>query len=1406
MTVSPVWKLLRESNNGAVGAAYHHNPRLDLLTLLDRQPRKVLDVGCATGATGQALRQRFPEVELWGVEQNAAAAKIAAQTYRTVFIDVFSHVDFATSGLMPESIDTVILADVLEHMADPWDTLQRLLPLLHPNAQLLVSLPNARNLWLLNELAEGRWTYEDQGIMDVTHLRFFTRAEGQRMLEETGYRVEGIAWGPDSRFLNAPVPQHFPTRIESEKIVLKDVTAADFQELVSLQIFFRAGLGTSLPKSHGDTHFISTSDAKNKNTTPNDPCHFSGPLRQSQTAVILHLFYAELWDEIADALFSLGEDFNLYVSVTESAESLVSKISQRVPSAQIFVRPNRGRDIAPRLALAKAAIAAGHEYLLFIHSKKSPHLRQMKPEQIHVDFLSHGDGDRWRRDLLDNLLAPSVVAHVRERFTSAQRVGMIGPAGFWLPLEMVKDANRPRVGPLMDRLGIMIDPRRYGFFAGSMFWARAQALAPLLALDLKPEDFEEESGQVDGTLAHAIERLFAVVTERAGFVVEDTTSHECLRPLGPLLPWLAAQRWSPQESLWAQQALANGTSSTVISLLVMENGREVSAQATHASLSQQWSPVRVGAIAAGDDPVATINTTFAEMDAGWLAVLDAGDELAPDATFRLAQSIQNHPEWQIIYTDEDSLTAEGEHVNPHCKPDFNLDYLRSLPYIGGLMLIKKTLFDVLDGFDPQADGAEDYDFLLRAWERVGDAGIGHIPEVLYHRHQGSSHCRKSVPEILEAGRQALVRHFERLQIPAEVQLGPFPPSFRVRYPLGATPLVSILIPTRNQLGFLQRCIESIIEKTQYLAYEVLIIDNDSDDAEARTYLDMLTAQEESMGGRLRVLRYPGAFNFSAMNNMAVDAAHGDYILLLNNDTAALHEDWLDEMVSHALRPEVGIVGAKLLYPDGKIQHAGVILGMKGPAEHPFIGHVPEDRGYFGRAMLTQNYSAVTGACLLISKSLYQEVGGLDEQQFKVSYNDIDLCLKVREAGHKIVWTPWAMLLHEGSASQKGAVEQKADKDKLARFAAEKEAFYKRWLPQLAFDPAYNRHLSLASTDFLLEDQAALTWDPEWQPRPRILVHPADREGCGEYRIISPMRALRAAGKVQGWETMRIFEPAEMERFSPDSIVLQRQMEWPQIEALERHKRLHKAFRVFEIDDLITNLPVKSVHKGQIHKDIAKRFRKAAGLCDRLVVATEPLAQAYKGFSDEVRVQPNCVERTVWGGLLPCRRGGARPRVGWAGGVGHTGDLELVADVVRDLANAVEWVFFGLCPEALRPYVHEFHPGVPLPQYPAKLASLDLDLAIAPLEANPFNDAKSHLRILEYGVLGFPVVCSDITPYQGDFPVWRVANRYRDWMKVIREAISDRTALAAVGDALRDQVRARWMLEDRLDDWLQAWLP
>lgn len=830
-------------------------------------------------------------------------------------------------------------------------------------------------------------------------------------------------------------------------------------------------------------------------------------------------------------------------------------------------------------------------------------------------------------------------------------------------------------------------------------------------------------------------------------------------------------------------------------------------------LASDWFPDQIGlsVVPQGKTLIAEINAQLLHSGADWLGILDGGDLLEPATTFHILQALHEHPDWQLIYSDEDMLTPDGQHVNPHCKPDFNLDYLRSLPYIGGLLLVRRDLFEALGGFDPEAEGAEDYDLLLRAWEHLQVTGateraIGHIAEVLYHRRQGSGHTQKSVPEILAAGQSVLQAHFRRLGIAAEVRPGPFPPSFRVRWPLPEhPPLVSILVPTRNQLGMLQRCIESVIEKTKYQAYEIIIIDNDSDDADTCQYLTAIEAKEAALGGRLRVLRHPGPFNFSAMNNAAARAARGAYLLLLNNDTAALHDDWLDEMMGHAIRPDVGIVGAKLLFPNGKVQHAGVILGMRGPAEHPFINRAPEDRGYFGRAQLTQNLSAVTGACLLIRKSVFEQVGGLDEEAFKVSYNDIDLCLKVREAGLRIVFTPYALLLHEGSASQRGQVEAKPDAAKQKRFAEERDAMYDKWLPALAFDPAYNRHLTLASTDFLLEDQPPLTWDPAWRPRPRILVHPADREGCGEYRIIAPMRALNRAGMTQGWETMRLYEPAEMQRMDPDVLVVQRQMEWPQIAAIERHAKFSRAFRVFEIDDLITNLPVKSVHKGQIHKDITKRFRKAAGLCNRLVVATEPLAKAYAGFADEVVVCENTIEDARWGHLRPARAERARPRVGWAGGVGHTGDLELIVDVVRETAGEIDWVFLGMCPEALRPVVKEFHPGVHLDQYPAKLASLDLDLAVAPLEDNAFNEAKSHLRLLEYGILGYPVICSDLAPYQGDFPVTRVLNRYRDWLRAIREAVSDREALRARGDALRDVVRERWLMENNLDTWLKAWM-
>jgi hypothetical protein len=459
-------------------------------------------------------------------------------------------------------------------------------------------------------------------------------------------------------------------------------------------------------------------------------------------------------------------------------------------------------------------------------------------------------------------------------------------------------------------------------------------------------------------------------------------------------------------------------------------------------------------------------------------------------------------------------------------------------------------------------------------------------------------------------------------------------------------------------------------------------------------------------------------------------------------------------------------------------------------------------------MLPQAYSAVTAACLLTRKTHYEAVGGLDETTFQVNFNDVDYCLKLRERGLKVIWTPHATLRHEESVSQAAAdVELLAREEKYKRLYREVEAVVAKWPRWFANDPAYNRNLSLIQP-FQPEPTPALTWDPEWRPAHRVLSIHADTMGCGEYRIIAPMRALTRAGKVMGWDAAGYFHPREYARMDPESVVFQRQLEWGQIEFMQRIARITKAFRVYELDDLISNIPIMSSQKKVFveQKDVNKRFRKAVSLCHRFVVSTEYLAEAFKGYCDEIVVVPNYLERARWDGYRPIRRGGAKARVGWAGSATHAGDLRLIVDVVKATADEVDWIFFGMCPDAIRPMVREFHEPVKLDDYAAKLASLDLDLAIAPLEDIPFNHGKSHLRLLEYGVMGYPVVCSDITPYRGAFPVARVAPKFKAWVEAIRERVADRDALAREGDALRDHVQRHWMLEDHLDVWLRAWLP
>lgn len=880
--------------------------------------------------------------------------------------------------------------------------------------------------------------------------------------------------------------------------------------------------------------------------------------------------------------------------------------------------------------------------------------------------------------------------------------------------------------------------------------------------------------------------------------------------------WMDANVLAPRQLLQLSEKVAELAETRLIVVVLVRPGDELTLSATLESLQAQHSQadeIWLFGEASGQlqqlairhqGPLRhwmqALNSHLGQPN-DWFVVLYAGDRLADHACLLLRAYLQQQSQLQVCYFDEDWQLPMGGSAKPVFKPDFNLDMLRSFPYTGHALALRSGALAELGGLEDSYGELALQDLLFRAVESSGFMAVGHLPEVILHAAEAFESWLAR-PEIASMAGLVTAQHLQRLGVEHQIEQGHLPGFNRVRYLPTAQPLVSIVVPTKDQLPMLQRCLESIIERTRYARYELLVIDNASETPEARSYLAGLAGLGSE---QIRVLSYPHPFNYAAINNFAVTQARGELTLLLNNDTAVLHADWLDTLVSLALRPEVGLVGPKLLYPDGTVQHGGVVLGLRGPADHPFLGMERDAPGYMHRLQVEQNYSALTAACLMIPTQLYHELGGMDEEAFKVSYNDVDLCLKVREAGYLAVWTPHVCLLHEGSVSQR-QVDRTAQEAKRVRFVAEQDAFYARWHEQIGHDPAYNKNLSLNAAGFEFESDVALTWRPlHWRPEPVVLAHPADHAGCGHYRIIQPFEALQAAGLVDGMLSDGLLSVSDLERYAPDAIVLQRQIGEERLEAMRRIKAFSSAFKVYELDDYLPNLPLKSLHRTHMSKDILRTIRRGCSYVDRFVVSTDALAEAFAGIHPDIRVVPNRLPAGWWRGLSNHRRQGVRPRVGWAGGVSHSGDLDLIADVVRELAGEVEWVFFGMCPDKLRPYVSEFYAGVAIERYPRRLAALGLDLALAPVEQNLFNECKSNLRLLEYGACGFPVICSDVGCYRSDLPVTRVKNRFKDWVDAIRMHINDLDEAARLGDQLHERVMTKWMLEgESLEQWRSAW--
>lgn len=446
----------------------------------------------------------------------------------------------------------------------------------------------------------------------------------------------------------------------------------------------------------------------------------------------------------------------------------------------------------------------------------------------------------------------------------------------------------------------------------------------------------------------------------------------------------------------------------------------------------------------------------------YLMLCDHDDTLEPDALYEIVKAI-NDTGADVLYTDEDKVSMDGRHYfDPNFKPDFNLFRLRENNYICHIFVVKKSLTDETGLLRSEFDGAQDFDFILRCCEKAQK--ITHIPKVLYHWrcHMDSTAADPSSKAYAyEAGRKAVREHYQRLGIDAKVEMTERPGWYRSHVKVQGNPLISVIIPNKDHTDDLELCLFSMTRKSTYRNYEILIVENNSEKEETFEYYRKLPDRYP----KARVLTWEKEFNYSAINNFAAKEAKGEYLLFLNNDVEILTPDWMEEMLQNCQQENVAAVGAKLYYPDDTIQHVGVVLGLGGIAGHIMCRASKEDPGYFGRMISVQEISAVTAACMMVKKSDFDAVGGLDET-FQVAFNDIDLCMKFRAAGKKIIFTPYAELYHYESKSR--GLEDTPEKQ--FRFDKEVKRFQEKWAQQLEMgDPYYSPNLSVTEGDCSLRE-------------------------------------------------------------------------------------------------------------------------------------------------------------------------------------------------------------------------------------------------------------------------------------------------------------------------------------------------
>ena len=1107
----------------------------------------------------------------------------------------------------------------------------------------------------------------------------------------------------------------------------------------------------------------------------------SAQIQAPSIAVVLHLSNLAMWPAYWTVLRQMPNYASFFVTTVLDKQAAVAELVQKdIPNAQFFAFESKGRDFGSLISLLKLVPLESFDFVLKLHTG-------------NTDFYSDIPNERWLMELVRSLLPNGGLNYILTHFQKNPSLGLAGPAGNHWPIKKlffnentVKHWNKLTA----NRKPSDFPPDPF-FFAGGMFWARGPIFKGFDDLNLLQSQFEVDGPELDGTLCHALERYVPLIAHDQGLTVEGFDFSDFSQ-------WLSQRTITQSQYRQFEKFISSNLNQPEIQIVVRNPANfestalALSLQSIQAASicgmkvqAQTWEET------SGVDLATFANSIVHNSGCNFLMIIQAGDELTACGLLMTYVEMIKKPEGVAFYSDKMLRSSKGI-IETAFLPDFNHDLLISFPWLmTNNWLFNTNCLKGLGGFEASTGIFCELAFILKLILSKGRQRIHHIAEPLLISLEPANW--KEEPQE----RELVEKYVIESGYPDAQVLQLSPRLYRALYLQSEVPLVSIIIPNQG-IHLTQRCMESFLQNTGYTHYEILIVDNHSKDPASINWLQGIVNIDPQ---RFRIVTNDGATSIYAMYNAGAIAAHGELLVFVDPAIQFIESSWLDALVIHGQRPNVGAVGVKLVDKELNVVSAGYILGMIKGSENTFVGEKFDGIGYLQRLSLDQAYSAFSSRCLMVRSSLFDSVGGFEPSDSSNSETDIDFCLKLKARGLENIWTPHAVAQWSPHSS--------ATKSSLVVNSAHSDIFINSWLPAIANDSAYNKNLSLTAQPYSVEPLHELSWRPlSWRPAPVILAHPSDETGCGQYRVIKPLSAMMQEGIGDGVISFRHLVPAELERIQPDTIIFQRPLGREFLDWMKRVKTYSKAFKVYEIDDLINNIPIKNYFKAFHPKDTVKLLREGFSNVDRLVVSTPGLAEAYAGWHPEIQVLELKLPLAWWGELQIRRTEHAKPRVGWAGGSSHQGDLELIADVVKDLADEVDWVFFGMCPKKLRPYVKEFHNGVPIHAYPQKLASLDLDLAVAPLESNPFNDCKSNLRLLEYGICGYPVVCSNVRAYvESGLPVMPVKNRYKDWVDAIRAHIQDLDQTRKLGLQLQQLVLKQWMLEgNSLTHWQKAWLP